>query len=269
MEGGLVVLERMVLPDHQLDGELPLFEGENAKLAIYCGRAEEREGRLVIRSVLSLLREAGVPGATVLAGLDGTIGGERRRARFFARNQGVPAIVLSVGARERYAALLPRLRGALNGRHVMTLEKVHVVRHDGRTIGDLPAMPDRDARGFAMWQRVSVFAGEMERWEGKPLHSQLIRHLREANAAGATVLRGVTGYSLDRPVHTDRLLAIRRRAPILVTMIDSASAIVRLWPIVARATAAAGLVTCEVVPAFRTLGPSGTTGGLTLADPPA
>lgn len=264
--GGLVILERIVLPDHQLGGELPPFD-KDAKLAIYCGRAEEHDGRSVIRSVLGLLREAGLPGATVLAGLDGTIAGERRRARFFARNQGVPAIVLSVGAHDQYAALLPRLRGALDGRHVMTLERVHVVRHDGRVIGDLPAMPAHDARGLAMWQRVSVFGGEFERWEGKPLHSQLIRRLREANAAGATVLRGLTGYSLDRPVQADRLLAIRRRTPILVTMIDSVPEIARLWPIVARATAATGLVTCEVVPAFRAMGPAGSTGGLKLADP--
>ena len=67
----------------------------------------------------------------------------------------------------------------------------------------------------------------------------------------------------------DRLLTIRRRTPVVVTLIDSAAEIQRLWPIVARATASTGLVTSEVVPAFRAVGPAGhRVGGLRLAGPP-
>ena len=38
--------------------------------------------------------------------------------------------------------------------------------------------------------------------------------------------------------------------------------------IVARATAASGIVTAEAVPAFRAIGPGLSVGGLRLADPP-
>ena len=50
--------------------------------------------------------------------------------------------------------------------------------------------------------------------------------------------------------------------------IDTVPEITGLWPIVARATAATGLVTSEIVPAFRATGPEAlTVGGLRLAGP--
>ncbi|WP_217924168.1 DUF190 domain-containing protein [Miltoncostaea oceani] len=265
--GGLVTVERVALPDHGLAGDpSPPAGDEDAKLTVYCGRGEERDGRPVLRTVLDVLRGAGLSGATVLAGLDGTVAGERRRARFLSRNTGVPAMVLSVGPGAALAAALPRLRALLPGRHVITLERVRVVRHDGRVTGDLPAPPAADPGGLALWQRVSVFAGERERWEGGPLHARLVRRLREADAAGVTVLRGLTGFSQGGPVHADHLWGVRRRTPVLVTMIDTVPEIARLWPVVARATASAGLVTCEVVPAARAAGPGAIRGGLRLAD---
>lgn len=267
--GGLVTLERIALPGRQLADDMLFGDGSGeAKLTIYCGRGEERRGRPVVAAALDALRAAGLPGATALSGLDGTILGERRRARFFSANHGVPALVVSVGPGERFADVLPRLRG-LSGRHVVTLERVRVVRHDGSVLADLPALPARDEQGLGLWQRVMVFCGEQARWEGRPLHSRLIHRLREAGAAGATVLRGAVGYSDAHGLHGDRLLAIRRRTPVVVTLIDSVDEIQRLWPIVARATASTGLVTSEVVPAFRAVGPAGhRVGGLRLAGPP-
>ena len=69
---------------------------------------------------------------------------------------------MSVGPRARLPEILPRLR-ALAGRHVVTVERVRVVRR--------------------MWHRVMVFCGEPARWEGHPLYTRLIRRLREAEAA--------------------------------------------------------------------------------------
>ncbi len=267
VEGGLITLERVVLPGLQLDDDLAAPNGDDAKLTVYCGRGEERRGKQVVPAVLELLKAAGLPGATAFLGLDGTILAERRRARFFSRNDGVPAMVVSVGSRRAISTLLPRLR-SLSGRHVTTLERVHVVRRDGIVLGDLPASPSHDESGLGIWQRVTVFCGEQARWEGGPLHSHLLRRLREADAAGATVLRGMIGFSDDTQVHGDRLLRVRRNTPVVVTMIDSVAEIARLWPIVARATASTGLVTCEAVPAFHALGPGGRqVGGLALAEP--
>jgi PII-like signaling protein len=151
---------------------------------------------------------------------------------------------------------------------VVTVERVRVVRREGRVPTELPAQPAHDEHGLRMWQRVMVFCGEDARWEGHPLHTQLIRRLRQADAAGATALRGTVGYSDDGPLHGDHLLALRRRTPVVVTMIDTVDEIARLWPIVARATAESGLVTAEMVPAFHAIGPGLRVGGLRMARPP-
>lgn len=265
LDGGLVTLERIAMPG----SEPPRRSGdEDVKLTLYCGRGARRGGTAAVPAVLALLRDAGAPGATALPGLDGTILGTRRRARFLARNEGVPALVVSVGPAPLMLSLLPRLR-ALSGEHVTTLERVQVIRRAGRVVGELPRIPSADAAGMALWQRVSVLSGERARWGREPLYRGLIRALREARAAGATALRGSLGYSDDTAVHGDRVLALRRDAPILVTLIDHAERIARLWPLVARATATEGLVTCETVPAFQALGPGGLRhGGLELADVP-
>ncbi len=218
--GGLITLERIALPGRQLADDLFGDGSEDAKVTIYCGRGEARGARPVVAATVDALRTAGLPGATALPGVDGTILGERRAARFFSHNDGVPALVVSVGPWERMADVLPRLR-ALAGRHVITLERVRVVRRDGRVPAELPAPPAHDEDGLALWQRVMVFCGEQARWEGLPLYSQLIRRLREANAAGATALRGAMGYSDDGDQHGDRFLSIRRHAPIVVTMVNS------------------------------------------------
>lgn len=265
LDGGLITLERIALADT----EPPRREDDDdLKLTLYCGRSAGRGAAAVVPAALALLREAGAPGATALTGLDGTILGTRRRARFLARNEGVPALVLSVGPARLMLSLLPRLR-SLSGEHVTTLERVHVVRRAGRVVAELPRIPSADPVGLALWQRVSVLCGEQARWGREPLYRRLIRALREARAAGATALRGTLGYSDDTRIHGDRLLALRRDAPILVTLVDHADEIARLWPIVARATAGTGLVTCETVPAFQALGPGGLRhGGLELAHVP-
>jgi PII-like signaling protein len=264
--GGLVTLERVALPDLQLHDD-PLLSGpDDARLTLYCGRDEERRGRPVVASCLAAMHEAGLPAGTALLGLDGTILGDRRRARFFAGNEGVPAVVLGVGPRDRLAALLPRLRG-LVGRHVMSVERVRIARLGGAAIGEIPALAERDLRGLARWRRVTVVCGDRDAAEGRPLAGLLLRRLREAGAAGATVLRGTRGFRDGSPVEGDRLTAIRRRTPLVLTLVDTVPEVARLWPLVERATAGAGLVTSEVVPAFRATAGGLRVGGLELADP--
>jgi PII-like signaling protein len=67
-----------------------------------------------------LLRGHGVDGATVLLGVDGTVRGDRTRARFFGRNAEVPLMITSVGEGEAIARALPRLE-ALLARPLATL----------------------------------------------------------------------------------------------------------------------------------------------------
>ena len=155
----------------------------------------------------------------MLLGVDGTVGGERRRARFLSANAGVPAMVISVGERERIAAALAEIEAGLE-RPLATLEAVRVCRRDGRELGRPRPLPDSDAAGLNVWTKLTVYCSERSEHEGRALHLELIRRLRAEGAAGATALRGVWGYHGEHAPHGDRLLALRRHVPIVTVVVD-------------------------------------------------
>jgi len=217
-------------------------------------------------AIMDALREHGVAGATVLLGVDGTAHGVRQRARFFARNAEVPVMIISVGERAAVARALPDL-GAMLHRSLLTLERVHVCKRDGAKLAEPQQLPDSDPSGLGIWQKLMVYAGEQARHHGRPLYVELVERLRKAGAAGATGLRGVWGYHGDHEPHGDRFWSLRRNVPVLTVIVDTPERIRRWFEIVDELTEEAGLVTSEMVPAFRATGPSVTTGGFTLARP--
>ena len=112
-----------------------------------------------------------------------------------------------------------------------------------------------------------VYSGEQARHDGRPLYSELIRALREAGASGATSLRGIWGYHDDHEPHGDSFWTVRRRVPVLTVIVDTPPRIRQWFEVVDRFTDETGLVTSEVVPAFRATGPDIEAGGLSLAGP--
>jgi PII-like signaling protein len=111
-----------------------------------------------------------------------------------------------------------------------------------------------------------VYANEQARTDGHPLHHRLIRTLRQAGAAGATSLRGIWGYDGDHKPHGDSSWQLRRRAPILIVIVDTPQRARRWFQLVDELTSQVGVVTSEMVPAFRATGPDLTHGGLQLAE---
>ena len=152
-------------------------------------------------SVVALLHRHGVAGATVLLGVDGTAHGERRRARFFGRNAGVPLMVISVG--DGRARSPPRCRSspALLERPLVTLERVRVCKRDGAAL----AAPGQPRPTGDAWQKLMVYAASSA--PRRPLYLELVRRLRATGAAGATTLRGIWGYHGDHAPHGDSALA--------------------------------------------------------------
>ncbi|MGE5408149.1 MAG: DUF190 domain-containing protein [Syntrophothermus sp.] len=243
-DGGLLTLERARL--HGPVRRTAHEPHEEVKLTVYCGRGARRDGAPEHVGVVAALHRRGVAGATALVGVDGAASGRRLRARFFARNERVPALVVAVGERERIAAALADLeRGGQ--RPTATLEAVRVLRRDGAA---LAAPADRSGvRGT----RLTVYCSERSEHRGRPLYLELIRRLRAEGAAGATALRGVWGYHGDHAPHGDRLLSLRRHVPIVVTVIDDAARAGRWLDIAAELTDETGLLTVERVPRMVTL----------------
>ncbi len=263
--GGLVTLERARLLT-RLDDRDALGTGaeDETKLTLYLGRQERVGDRLAYAHVVDVLSRHGVDGATVLLGVDGLLHHSRKRARFLSRNTDVPLMVVSVGSNGSIARALAELDQKLD-HPLATLERVRVCKRDGSTITPPLRLPETDPGGLGIWQKLMVYAGEQARYGHRPLYVELIHRLRLEGASGATALRGIWGYSGRHAPHGDRLLAVRRRVPVVVTIVDRPVRTEQWWRLIDETTSEHGLVTSEMVPAFQAVGPGVASGGLRLA----
>jgi len=262
---GLITLERARMLTGPIEPvDLPAELTDAAKLTAYVGRQERIGARPAYEALVALLHERGIAGATVLLGIDGTAHGVRQRAKFFGRNAQVPVMVIAVGDGQRIAELAPEL-GKTLARPLITLERVRVCKRDGQLLSEPRHLPETDASGLGIWQKLMVHSGEQSGHDGRPLHHQLIRRLREAGAGGATSLRGIWGYHGDHQPHGDRFLQLQRRVPIVTVIIDTPERTRDWFAIVDELTDQTGVVTSEMVPAARPSGPGITRGGLQLA----
>ena len=260
---GLVTLERARL----VRGAPGAIEPHaTTKLTVYAGRHERAGGRPVHEAVVALLHRHGVAGATVLLGVDGTVHGRRERARFIGRNEHVPVMIVAVGEGGTIASALPELEALLR-RPLLTVERVRVCKRDGVMLAEPEEVPGTDPSGLGLWQKLMVYAGEQSRHAGAPLSAQLVRALRDAGAAGATSLRGTWGYHGDHAPHGDTFWQLRRRVPVVTVVVDTPDRIRRWFAVVDALTDETGLVTSELVPAFRATGQELDRGGLRLARP--
>jgi PII-like signaling protein len=262
---GLVTLERARMLTGSIDHlQLPTELHEAIKLTVYLGRYEVIDRQPAYKAVVNLLCRRGISGATVLLGLDGTAHGTRQRAKFFARNARVPLMVIAVGDGQRIAALLPEL-GSMLAHPLITLERVRVCKRDGKRLAEPRYLPETDASGIGVWQKLMVHASEQARSGGHPLYHRLIRALREAGALGTTSLRGIWGYHGDHEPHGDSFWQLTRRVPVLTIVVDSPERSREWFRLIDQLTTETGLVTSEMVPAFRATGPDLKRGGLKLA----
>ncbi|MFI5005139.1 MAG: DUF190 domain-containing protein [Solirubrobacterales bacterium] len=262
---GLITLERARLLTGEIGTvQLPEQLSEATKLTVYLGRRERVDGAPAFAAICAMLHRRGIAGASVLLGVDGTRGGERHRARFFSRNANVPTMIVAVGSGAQIAQALPGLAGMLS-EPLLTLERVRVCKRDGLLLATPHELPARDEHGLELWQQLTVYTSQSATHDGHPLNLQIIRRLRESDAAGATSVRGIWGFHGDHAPRGDRLLQLRRHVPVLTTILDTPERIARSFQIVDELTAEHGLLTSEMVPAMRALSEAQTRGGLRLA----
>ncbi|HEU4706201.1 MAG TPA: DUF190 domain-containing protein [Solirubrobacterales bacterium] len=216
-------------------------DGVDRKLTVYLHRRQRLNDGPAYVGVCELLRRRGVGGATALLGVDGTVGGGRRRARFLSVNSDVPMMVVAVGSAESIAGAADELERALEA-PLLTTEPVRVLKRDGDGVGELSAGRDEVA-----WQRLTLYSSESATVGGHAVHHELIRRLRREGARGATAVRGIWGYHGDHVPHGDRLLQLRRRAPIVTTLVDAPDRIAAWLEIADELTPERGLITCEGV----------------------
>jgi PII-like signaling protein len=232
------------------------------KLTVYVGRHERHGGQPLHRTLAARLHGAGFQAGIVLLGVDGSVGGQRRRARFLSANADVPLMLIAVGHRSALAPALAEIH-RLIPQPQLSVERVQLCRQAGVDLGTPPRLPPA-SRG-EVWQKLMIHTGEAVTDEGVALHLRLLHALRLGGARGATTLRGVWGFGAGRDPGGDRLLQLRRGVPLVTVWVDLPERIAALYPRVAAVTGD-GLVTSEWVPAARASGPGISLGSLDLAE---
>ncbi|MBK5274631.1 MAG: DUF190 domain-containing protein [Desulfuromonadales bacterium] len=75
-----------------------------------------------------------------------------------------------------------------------------------------------------------IFIGESDRFGHKPLYEVLVELLRKEGFAGATVLRGVSGFGAHSVYHTQKLLDLSADLPLIVEVVDTQEKINAIMP---------------------------------------
>ena len=83
-------------------------------------------------------------------------------------------------------------------------------------------------------KRVSIFINEGDKWHGVLLHLELLRALAKEGIAGATVVRGVAGYTRSAGIATTSLVDAGGRMPLIVEFVDSEENVERMLPVIVK-----------------------------------
>jgi len=91
-----------------------------------------------------------------------------------------------------------------------------------------------------------IFIGEADHHGGMPLYEWIVRTARERGLAGATVIRGLSGYGASSRLHTARILRLSEDLPVIVEIVDTIEKIEEFLPVLDEAVTE-GLATVEKV----------------------
>ena len=75
-----------------------------------------------------------------------------------------------------------------------------------------------------------IFIGESDRYHHQPLYEALVEVFRKEGFAGATVLRGISGFGAHSVYHTQKLLDLSADLPLVVEVVDSQEKIDDIMP---------------------------------------
>ena len=235
-ERGLITLERSWVAPDAPTGDGPV------RLSLLLGRKQPVDGTPGFVAVCEVLHRRGFVTTDVFLGVDGTVAGQRRRARFLSRNTDVPVLVTGVGPRAEAVAALDELTALLDTA-LISIAPVVVCKVEGRTVAEPP--------GSWRSHKLTVHTNEDSRHGGRPVHRDLMARLRASDhAGGATTLRGLWGFRSGQRPHGDRILQIGRHVPVTTTVLSTDATAAADYAVIDEVTAEHGVVTCEPVAAL-------------------
>lgn len=95
-----------------------------------------------------------------------------------------------------------------------------------------------------------IFLGESDKAGRRPLYEEIVLKAREAQLAGATVLRGPMGFGHSSKLHTTKILRLSGDLPMVIEIVDAEDKI-RAFLDQIEPIMGAGLVTLERVEVLR------------------
>ena len=75
-----------------------------------------------------------------------------------------------------------------------------------------------------------IHIGERDKHHGRPLYEAIVQLLRERHFAGATVLRGISGFGANARLHTEKVLRLSLDLPLIVECVDTEEKIQAILP---------------------------------------
>jgi PII-like signaling protein len=92
-------------------------------------------------------------------------------------------------------------------------------------------------------ETIRIYTRQSAQVNGRALHTEPTRRLREAGAAGITTIRAHWGFSSDEPPQGDQFARLASQVPTYTTYIDRPSKVAAVWPVIDELTADHGIVT--------------------------
>ena len=69
--------------------------------------------------------------------------------------------------------------------------------------------------------RLTIFIGEDDKWQDKPLCTEIVHRARRAGLAGASVLRGIEGCGASSRIHNSWILSTSGDPPLAIIVVDN------------------------------------------------
>jgi uncharacterized protein len=79
-------------------------------------------------------------------------------------------------------------------------------------------------------KRLVITVNESDRWRGRTVYNALLDLLRHRGLAGATVSRGIAGFTGHGSIHTINLVDLSTDLPVRIEVVDTPEAIDRVLP---------------------------------------
>lgn len=219
--------------------QLTIYVAEGDRVV---SRSENRDqGKLLYQALIEAARQAGIAGMTVMRTAVG-YGQRYRHVSVDWMMELAPQMIMvltAIDQPEAIARYIPQVR-AMVDYGLAIKEPVTVVHHAPVSPNEL-TQPTQQVTALSKqedamtdYERLTVYVGESDQWQGKPVHLALVEEARRHGLVGATVVRGVTGYGKHNQERIMFLgiIELSSDLPMVVTVIDRTDKIEQFLPIV-------------------------------------